>query len=42
VDHLLVAETGAMLEDDIEKVNARIDSQVETHMERALQVWGLD
>jgi len=36
VDHILKAEMGAILEDDLEKVHARIDSQVQTHMERAL------
>ena len=36
LDHILVAEMGSLLEDDLDKVHARIDAQVKTHVERAM------
>jgi len=35
-DHVLVAEMGAVLEDDLDKVHQRVDAQVASHVERAL------
>jgi len=36
LDHVLVADMGAVLEHDLDKVHARVDAQVASHMERAL------
>ncbi len=35
-DHVLVAEMGAVLEDDLDKVHERVSGQVASHVERAL------